>query len=213
MYKDKDTAMASPIVCLTMNSNQKVLWERMDDGTYFRVKAQRRHGSTYETVSSRRLPSKTSKIDVTSRGIGYKLAPPAIANHIVKLCNHQRDREIYVALSFERDDHYLTEGWWTLTKGKCVEVSVNDRMKGNVSFANGKLPRVFYFAEMHSYIPKFWGGGPNDLSLCVEDEEAFDLTFPRKAASPKECKFGQRLVSFGLLSPRPGNKVTYSRSF
>jgi uncharacterized membrane protein len=198
-----------------MNSNQKVGWDRKGDRAYFRIKAMRQRGSIYETVSYRRLPGKTTTISVTSRGIAYDtvLPKPPVAEHSVKICNKQWDREIYVALSFETNEHYRTEGWWGITKGKCFEVGVNDRLKNNTSFIDGKPPKIYYYAEMHSSIPRFWGGGPNALSLCVPDTRAFEIQFPRKDAPHTECGFGQNLAKFGLLTPRPGEIVTYNRSF
>lgn len=76
MYKDNDTAMVSPRKCFSMHSNQKVEWDRKGDRSYFRIKVMRKRGSIYETVSFRRLPGKTFKIDVTSRGIVYGPIPP-----------------------------------------------------------------------------------------------------------------------------------------
>ncbi len=216
MYKDSDKAAIVPYKCFEMRSRERVVWNRGADYTFFKAKVFK-PALVDKLLHYGRLPGGTKSI-VMGEGSSFSSSEeaikPALLKYRLKVCNQQFNQEIYFALSFETNDNYLTEGWWSVKKGKCVELAVSSRLKRALNLEYGNMPRIHYYAETQGASPLYWSGGANGKSLCVSDGKAFDIIHKRADALQVTCNtYGQKKESFRLMDTPKTNDVYYKLTF
>ena len=227
MYKNTDKVMAVPYKCFQMNHKEKVVWNRAGDRSDFKVKVFSPQkpkvfspylGDKYLYTSW--LLGRTASIVIGSgRQFSSSQSPlkPEVTKYRLKVCNQRFNQEIFFALSFETNDYYVTEGWWSVKKGRCVELGVSDRLKRSINLAYGNLPRTYYYAESYGFNPKFWAGGSSGRELCVNDRRAFEIMLVRDLGGnplPGACnQSGQKVVSFRSMDVPKTNQEYYYLTF
>lgn len=227
MYKNTDKVMAVPYKCFQMSHKEKVVWNRDGDRSDFKVKVFRPQKpkifSPYlgdEYLYSSWLLGRTASI-IIGAGSGFSSSQsplkPAVTKYRLKVCNQRFNQEIYFAVSFETNNWFVTEGWWSVKKGKCVELAVSDRLKRSISLNYGNLPQTYYYAESYGDNPQFWAGGSSGRSLCVNDRKAFEIMLIRGPGGnpiPGACdQSGQKVVSFRRIDTPKTNQEYYYLTF
>jgi len=213
MYKDTDRLAKIPYKCFELLAKEKVVWNRGGDTANFKAKVFRPAIVLDKLLHYARVPGLTTQMVM---GAGSKFAHSAapvkagVTKYRLKVCNKRFNEKIYFAISFETNDQYLTEGWWSVTRGQCVDLEVSDRLKRKINLDYGNLPRMYFYAETWSTNPMYWTGGIDGLYHCVNDRKAFEQKIPRgRGVSPqaKPCGPSQKTVSFRRVEASKTNEV------
>jgi len=220
MYKDSDKVGIVPYRCFEMNSGETVMWNREGNTEKFKVKIFKPQFID-KYLYTRNLPGDTTIIIMGEGGrFGFSRdeVKPPITKYRLKVCNQQYNETIYFTLGFETNSAFITEGWWNVGKGKCIEVAVSERLKSNWNVEYGSLPRTFYYARIYGSNPLYWRGGENDYNLCINEKKAFNKKqFERDSTEryqPLSCDAdGENLVRFRRLEDPKTNQEYYYLTF
>jgi uncharacterized membrane protein len=219
MYKDTDKLAKIPYKCFELIAKEKVVWNRAGDTANFKAKVFRPAAVLDKLLHYARVPGLTTQIVL---GVGSRFAhsaapvQAAVTKYRLKVCNKRFNEKIYFAISFETNDQYLTEGWWSVTKGQCVDLEVSDRLKQKIKLDYGNLPRLYFYAETWRAKPMYWTGGTSGLMLCVNDKKAFELKVARgRGVSPmaRPCGLSQKQVSLRRIEAPKTNQVYFYLRF
>ncbi|MEZ5429300.1 MAG: DUF1036 domain-containing protein [Pyrinomonadaceae bacterium] len=221
MYKGDDKVGLVPYRCFEMNRDEKVLWNRGGDGSNFMVKIFEPKALLDDYLYTRHLPGDTTVIlmgEGKRFGFGRDERKAPITKYRLKVCNQQWDQTVYFTLGFETNQVFVTEGWWNVAKGQCVEIGVSQRLKDNWNVEYGSLPRTFYYARTYGNEPLFWRGGENDYNLCINERDAFTIKqFEIDSAGqyqPLSCDNpGEDRVKFRRLDDPKTNQEYYYLTF
>ncbi len=221
MFKADDKIEMFPYRCFEMNSDETILWNREGDSSNFKVKISKPQ-LIDKYLYKRDLPGDTTVILMGEGGrFGYSRdkPEPEVTKYRLKVCNRQYDQTIYFALGFETNEIIVTEGWWNVEKGKCVEIDVSERLKRQWYVEYGTLPRTFYYARIYGDKPLIWQGGENDYNLCINEKSGFKkIPFKRdndgKYQTYHPCiADGEALVRFRRLDDPKTNQQYYYLTF
>ncbi len=139
------------------------------------------------------LPGGTNTISISKDGKIFFGGDPRsvpVTKYKLKVCNQRFNEKIFFALSFETDAAFFTEGWWSVEKGKCIEIGVSERLKQSMNLAYGNIPRTYFYARTHGENPRFWywSGTGEGKSFCINEKKAFKiLGKPGRAGTPPPC--------------------------
>lgn len=208
----KDGTGLVPYRCFGMIHGEKAVWNREGDTAYFNVKVFK--PALVDTLLHyRRLPPLTKRIVLgTGRQLGYSQA----TKYRLKVCNSRFNQKIFFALHFETGKSFLTEGWWSVSKGKCVEFAVSDKLNQRLNLEYGSMPRIYMYAETFTQDPMYWTGGPAGLKRCVSRSDEFRFVHPGVFIGdipPGACSSRQKLVSFRPVDSPRTNGVYYYLTF
>ena len=219
IYKGEDRVAVVPQKCFVMNVKEKLIWNREGNNVYFQVKVFR-PGIVDRFLYTRQLPASTWVMQIgkgNTFSYSNKKSDGSVTKYRLKVCNQRFNQEIYFAVSFETNDYFVTEGWWSVKKGKCVELAVSDRLKRSINLNYGNLPQTYYYAESHGDNPQFWAGGSSGRALCVNDRKAFQIMLVRGRGGnpiPGACdQLGQKVVSFRRIDTPKTNEEYYYLTF
>ncbi len=220
MYKDEDQARVVPFRCFKLNNEETVMWNRAEDfDKYFYVKVFQDQLAVDKYLYTRHLPSYTRfvKIGMGAHLVFSQAEVKPITKYILKVCNQRFDQKIFFALGFETNNFFVTEGWWSVDKGRCIDIGVSERLKQTIDLEYGNLPQTYYYAEAYGHNPLSWTGGPSGLPLCVNEREAFKIRLARAGVgNPMSgaCnQYGQKEVSFRRVKSPKTNEEYYYLNF
>jgi len=206
--------------CFTMAPGESVTWNREGNSSNFRVRIFKSQ-LVDKYLYSRRLPGRTTLILIGAGsrfGFSEQEAKAAITRYILKVCNRKYDQRVYFSLGFEANKFLVTEGWWSLAKGKCVDLPVSKMLKQNWNVDYGTLPRTFYYARIYGKDPLYWRGGESDHNLCINENRAHKTNqFVVDSAGkykPFACAGpGLKAVKFRRLDDPKANQQYYYLTF
>lgn len=209
----KDGTGLVPYRCFEMIHGEKAVWNReQDTAAYFNVKVFK-PALVDKLLHYRRLSALTNRIVM---GTGGKLGVSQAGRYRLKVCNNRFNQKIFFALHFATNKSFLTEGWWSVTKGKCLEFAVSDQLYQRLNLEYGNMPRIYVYAETFTQDPMYWSGGLAGLKRCVNRSDEFRFVYPGVFIGdtpPGSCSSNQKLVSFRHIdSPKP-NEVYYYLTF
>ncbi len=215
MYPADDPVAAIPIECFEMDHKEIVVWIRQNDRSNFRLKIFRM-APDFRIRHDRVLPGATTHIMIQASelAISPDLSETAFTKYRLKVCNQRFDEKIFFALSFETNFAFLTEGWWSVEKGKCVEIPVSKRLSNNMSLPYGNLPRTYFYARTHSAKPQFWywSGAGEGKSFCIKEKNAFKISGKRgPVGDPPPCTASNmKTAAFRRIAdPNPNEDIYY----
>jgi uncharacterized membrane protein len=208
----KDGTGLVPYRCFEMLHGEKTVWNRESDTAPFNVKVFR-PGLVDTLLHYRRLPGLTNSIVL---GTGKRLGYTEVARYRLKVCNTQFNQKIFFALHFVTDRNFLTEGWWSVAKGKCVEFAVSDQLRQRLNLAYGTMPRIYMYAETFTRDKLYWTGGRDGLMRCVDRSEEFRFVYPGAWSGnvpASTCSSNQKVVSFRPIASPKANEVYFYLTF
>jgi len=171
-------------------------------------------------LHDRELPGSTTTIMIRRDGkiaFGGDPRKPPVTKYRLKVCNQRFDEKIFFALRFETDFAFLTEGWWSVEKGKYVEIPVSERLSNNMKLPYGNMPRAYFYARTHSDKPQFWywSGNGEGKSFCINEKKAFKILGKRgPAGNPPPCIASNlKTASFRRIDDPKTNEEYYYLTF
>ena len=221
MYRADDTAAAVPSECFEMDHREAVLWDRKGDRSNFRIKIFN-PALIDKILHDRELPGGTTTIMIRRDGKIFFGGDPRnapVTKYRLKVCNQRFNEKISFALSFETDAAFFTEGWWSVEKGKCVELGVSERLKQSMNLAYGNMPRTYFYARTHGDNPQFWywSGNGDGRSFCINEKKAFKILGERGPAgnfkSAPCTESNQKMASFRRIDDPKTNQAYYYLTF
>ncbi len=218
MYPADDPDAAIPIECFEMDHKEVVVWIRQNDRSNFRLKIFRM-APVFEIRHDRVLPGATTHIMIQASEltISPDLSKAVFTKYRLKACNQRFDEKIFFALSFETDFAFFTEGWWSVEKGKCVEIPVSERLSNNMKLPYGNMPRAYFYARTHSDKPQFWywSGDGEGKSFCINEKKSFKILGKRvPAGNPPPCNASNlKTASFRRIDDPKTNTDYYYLTF
>ncbi len=209
----KDGTGVAPYKCFELLHGEKAVWNReQDTAAYFNLKVFK-PALIDKRLHYRRLSSFTNKIVM---GTGTDLEITRAARYRLKVCNQGPNQKVFFVLHFETDKSFLTEGWWSVAKGKCVEFAVSDKLNQRLNLEYGSKPRIYMYAQTFTKDPKYWTGGLTGLKRCVDRSDEFRFVHPGVFVGdvpPEACASRQKLVSFRPIASPRTNEVYYYLTF
>lgn len=217
VYRADDHTTANPIECFQIYNKQSARWYREGDRSNFRIR-------TFDPTSDdkilddRELPGGTTLILLRKDGKlvfgGDPRKKSLVVKFRLKACNQRFDEKISFALSFETDTAFISEGWWSLEKGKCVEIPVSERLKKSINLVYGEMPRTYLYARTHGEKPQFWywSGTGDGKSFCIIEKKTFKISGrPTPAGTPPVCaEIDQKIAAFRRVAdPKADDDVYY----
>lgn len=216
MYKEYDRVRMVPQKCFVMRHGETVMWDRgsADYSLSFYVKVFK-PGLVDKLYNSVRFSEKTASItmgqDLILNSTDRARTPSA---YYLRLCNQRFNQEIFVAVSYETNDHFTTEGWWALKKGDCYLIEVSQRLHRYLKLEYGYMPRIHYYAETRGANPQYWSGGANGKALCVSNSKEFNLIHKRSESYNMPCHVNvQRKEHFRIVNSPKSHEKTYRLTF
>ena len=204
--------------CFKLKRDEKVTWNREGDRSRFKVKVYKL-AFIDKFLYSRDLEGETQRITMGEGGrFGYSLfeAKPKTLKYILKACNQFSAETVYFALAHETNEGRLTEGWWNLEKGKCLEFPVSEHLKNNIGIDYGNVPRTYYYARTHGENALQWHGGDEGRKICVNESKVFKLksrVLHDGNFDPTCDERGFSTVSFRRVNDPKTNEVYYYLNF
>jgi uncharacterized membrane protein len=217
MYKEYDRVRLVPQKCFVMSHGETVMWDRgsEDYALSFYVKVFK-PGLVDRPLNSVRFSEKTASItmgqDLILNSTDRARTPSAF---YLSICNQRLNQEVFVAVSYETNDHFVTEGWWSVKKGKpCIYIDVSRRLNKLVKLDYGLMPRIHYYAETRGANPQSWSGGANGKALCVSNSKEFNLIHKRSETYNIPCHVNvQRKEHFRIMNSPKSHELVYRLTF
>lgn len=220
VYRADDPTTANPIECFEIYNKQAAKWYREGDRSNFRIR-------TFDPTSDdkilhdRELPGGTTLILLRKDGKLVSGGDPRKKSLVVKfrlkVCNQRFNEKISFALSFESNAAFISEGWWSLEKGKCIEIPVSEQLKQSISLVYGELPRTYFYARTHGDKPQFWywSGIGDGKSFCIDEKKSFKLSGKRTlSGNPPQCTASdQKTAAFRRLADPKADEDIYYLNF
>jgi uncharacterized membrane protein len=172
MYKDTDQVRAVPYRCFVMTSLEKVTWKRTEGATPFVVRVFKSQLFDKQ-LFYQRLPVDTNFILIEKAKLRFSVETNVAQKYRLKVCNQRFDQEIYFALGLVTPASIVTEGWWSVAKGKCVEIGVSESLKSTWNIRYGMMPETYFYAESRGSNPLYWRGRDSAFNFCINDRKAF----------------------------------------
>jgi len=172
MYKDTDLVRAVPYRCFVLNRGEADTWSR-EEGAYPFVVRVFKPQLVDKQLFYQRLPGNTTVINIDAERIRFNVQEILPQKYRLKVCNQRFDQEIYFALGFATPGTLVTEGWWSVAKGKCVEIGVSESLKRTWNVKYGSMPNTYFYAESYGSNPLYWRGGDSTYNFCINDRKAF----------------------------------------
>jgi len=173
MYKDADLVGVVPYRCFVMNRGETVTWNREGAYTPFKVKVFKSQ-LVDKFLFSQRLEGSTTMIYINEGRIRFSTQEESPTKYRLKVCNQRFNQEIYFALGFATPRTLVTEGWWSVAKGKCVEIGVSESLKRIWNVEYGSMPNTYIYAESYGSKPLYWRGGDSTYNFYINDRKAFN---------------------------------------
>jgi len=173
MYKDTDLVRVVPYRCFVMSSMEEVIWRRQEGNTPFVVRVFKSQ-LVDKQLFYQRLPVDTNFILIEKARLRFSVETNVPQRYRLKVCNQRFDQEIYFALGFVTPASIVTEGWWSVAKGKCVEIGVSESLKRTWNIRYGMMPETYFYAESRGSNPLHWRGRDNAFNFCIDDRKAFN---------------------------------------
>jgi uncharacterized membrane protein len=217
MYKDADRLAKIPYKCFVLSAKEKVVWNRAGDTLDFKAKVFR-PAVVDKLLHYARVPGLTTQM-VMGRGsrFAHSSSPvtAGVTKYRLRVCNNKLNQEVFVAVSFETNDHFVTQGWFSVKKGAaCKYLDVSDLLNQQVKLEYGFMPRIHYYAETRGAKPLYWSGGANGKALCVSNSKEFNLIHKRSETYNIPCHVNvQRKEYFRLMPSLKSNEVVYRMTF
>ncbi|MEZ5307422.1 MAG: DUF1036 domain-containing protein [Pyrinomonadaceae bacterium] len=220
VYGGNDAIGVVPSRCFDFNPDEVVDWNRGADGSNFKVRIFK-PGLIDDYLYSRDLPGNT-KVIVMGEGktFGYSQSEPKpqAVKYRLKVCNQQYDANIYFTLGHETSSLFLSEGWWNVTKGQCIEIAVSERLKKDWGVEYGTVPTTYYYARTYGDKPLYWWGKDENNELCIHTKSAFAIKQTEKDGAggirPVTCVAeGLQKVKFRKLGSPKANEEYYYLTF
>jgi len=219
IYPADDSVPSKPLECFEMEHREAVLWIRQKHRSDFRLKVFTPAPGD-KLLVDRVLPGGTNTIVISKDGkisFGGNPRSVPVTKYRLKVCNQRFNEKISFALSFETDGAFITEGWWSVEKGKCVELGVSERLKQSMNLAYGNMPRTYFYARTHGDKPQFWywSGNGDGRSFCINEKKAFKILGKHLPAgnSPPCTASNQKMASFRRIDDPKTNEEYYYLTF
>lgn len=221
IYPTDDPVPLKPLECFEMEHGEAVLWIRGKYRSDFRLMVFTPAPGD-KLVVDRVLPAGTNTIMISENGkISFGGNPRSVpaTKYKLKVCNQRFDEKITFALTFETDAAFISEGWWSVEKGKCIEIRVSERLKRSINLAYGNMPRTYYYARTHGDDPQYWywSGEGDGRSLCINQKKAFKILGERGPAgnfkSAPCTGSNQKMAAFRRVDDPKTNQEYYYLTF
>jgi uncharacterized membrane protein len=220
VYRADDPTTADPIECFELYNKQAAKWYRQGDRSNFRIRTFD-PTSDDKVLDDRELPGGTTLILLRKDGKlvfgGDPRKKSLVVKFRLKACNQRFDEKISFALSFENDAAFISEGWWSVEKGKCVEIPVSEKLKQSINLVYGELPRAYFYARTHGKNPRFWywSGAGEGKSFCINEKKAFKISGKRNpAGTPSPCTASyQKTAAFRRVADPKADEEVYYLNF
>lgn len=219
MHKPKTITLFA-IGCIKLNGGESIYWNREGVFTDFKVKVYEVRKLIDKYLYTRDLPADTGKIIIgAGKRFGFSRFKNIATKYSLRVCNNRFPDKVYFVLGFETNSGFWTEGWWSVDKGKCINIPVSKRLKEKHNIPYGTLPRTYYYARTYQGNESlYWRGGEGDLDLCINKAKAFsklqfilDGTNVRKRHPCTDDNEG--LVKFRSLKTPAVKQETYYLTF
>jgi hypothetical protein len=163
------------IGCVTLKNGENIFWNRKGVFTPFKVKIYETRKILDKYLYTRDLPADTGKIKVgRGKRFGFSRFKNITTKYVLRACNTKYPDGVYFVLGFETNFGTWTEGWWSVDKGKCIDIPVSRRLKEKHNIPYGTLPRLFYYARTYYGDESlYWRGGDGDSEFCLNTAKAF----------------------------------------
>jgi len=218
IYRGNDSVAIVAKKCFELNVGEMVTWNRQGDRSPFRVKIYK-PALIDKYLYIRDLPGDTQRIIMgTDKRFGFSRheAKPAALEYRLKVCNQRFDDKIFFTLAYETNNGRLTEGWWSLEKGKCAEFPVSRQLQSKLGLNYGNLPRTYYYARTYGSNPLFWRGGEDGRMIGINDSKAFNLVSKlfSDGSYDNSCNVpGYSIESFRRINDPRANQQYYYLTF
>lgn len=231
-----------PLVCWTINSRGRVVWDRKSDRSAVNMRMFTQGFIDTEVCSGRIIEGLPQAIDIWPNcEVNYYVRPeflkpsllpaPGTENdpieYYLQVCNLSDWGTIKFALGYavskelfqgEMDYHIATEGWWRLVQGKCVTIEMGERMRKNQDPAvRNPVQAMFYiYGESQGLISKVWESqDEGDPTYCLNTEN--DFLIRQWARRREECVGSShdrlRMITIPFSARASANSYRYEWNF
>ncbi len=211
---------ALPLGCYRLQNQQFIKWKRADSNE-LQVKVYRPQ-LIDKLLGMGRMPGSTRSIEIEASGdLTFRDEPVTGTRYILKVCNKNSSQPVFLALGF-RMEFWVTEGWWSVKKGACIELPVSRMLYRKWDFEFGLMPGIYFYARTYGEKPVFWRGGQAGRfspRLCYDETKAFtwkklDIDWPYADIKLQTCAGPQeRKVMFRFIPPPKARSRYYYLTF
>ena len=196
LHKDKDITLFAK-GCLTIGPGETLLWDRKGEFTPFKIKVYEKRKLLDKYLYTRSLPGDTGRIIVGSGGrFGFSRFQNIAKKFSLRMCNTQYDDPVYVAIGLDYADRKLSEGWFSIARGRCIDVPISQRAKDNWNMPYSKIPRIYYYARTYGEKPVYWNRGANAQTFCLDQGKRFTASI----GGSRTCAEGAGPQTYRYLS-------------